>query len=238
MIFSSIMANLVRPVLPALALTPEDAAPRSRDTTTTISTRRTSAHGSVQKPTTPARSSRKRPLPDDATPDARPPTKITVTQPHGELLRTTNGVAAPLGIGADEIPSRPGSAGNIAPAAGCSSSKDKEKDKRSLRSHDGGSRLKSDLATYFSSYEDIIAGVPKPAGMFVVVYRERDQADELGEQSFSISIRQYTLSTSLSKLHPHQHRRAPHLVRRGPANAKLLLPPYNPPQPLSPPQHT
>jgi hypothetical protein len=102
-------------------------------------------------------SSRKRPataLDPDAT-DTRPPIKITVTQPHGELLRTTNGVSRPLGIAADDVPSRPGSAGKVAPAS---------QDKRSLRSHDGGSRLKSDLAVYFSSYDDIIAGVPKPAG--------------------------------------------------------------------------
>jgi len=97
--------------------------------------------------TSASTSSRKRPataLDPDAT-DTRPPTKITVTHPHGELLRTTNGV------------SRPRSAGKVAPAS---------QDKRSLRSHDGGSRLKSDLAVYFSSYDDIIAGVPKPAGTF------------------------------------------------------------------------
>jgi hypothetical protein len=34
-------------------------------------------------------------------------------------------------------------------------------DKRTLRSHDGGSRLKSDLATYFGNYDDIINGVPQ-----------------------------------------------------------------------------
>jgi len=107
--------------------------------------------------------SRKRPLADATTPDTRPPTKITVTQPHGELLRITNGVSAPIGIDADHVPSarstpRPGSSGKTTPAAG-------PQDKRSLRSHDGGSRLKSDLATYFASYDAIIAGVSKPAGM-------------------------------------------------------------------------
>lgn len=66
----------------------------------------------------------------------RPPTKPAVTQPQGGLLRIANGVSS-----------------TPRPAT----------DKRSLRSHDGGSRLKSDLATYFSSYGDIIAGVPKPA---------------------------------------------------------------------------
>lgn len=176
------------------ALAPEDVHANHNSTsisgtsgTSPISTRRTSkgntllALGDDEKPVklathapssaAPAArtSSRKRSataLADATTPDTRPPTKITVTQPHGELLRITNGVSAPLGIDADEVPSarstpRPGSAGKLAPAASGPSSTDK----RSLRSHDGGSRLKSDLATYFASYDDIIAGVPKAAGM-------------------------------------------------------------------------
>jgi hypothetical protein len=117
----------------------------------------------LARPALPARTnSRKRPATDvepDAT-DTRPPTKITVTQPHGELLRITNGVSAPLGIDADDVPSaastpRPGSAEKL-PASST--------DKRSLRSHDGGSRLKSHLAIYFYNYDDIIAGVPKEDG--------------------------------------------------------------------------
>lgn len=188
------MANVVRVPLPAtterrtrLTLSPEGHNGHHSISNTTIATRRSSkgstflALGDDERPVKqithtpfraapPARTnSRKRPaaaLADDATSDARPPTKITVTQPHGELLRTTNGVSAPLGIDADDIPStrttpRPGSAGKLAPATSKGS-----QDKRSLRSHDGGSRLKSDLATYFASYDDIIAGVPKPAGMF------------------------------------------------------------------------
>jgi hypothetical protein len=129
------------------------------------------AHTPV-KPAAPARANpRKRPataLADATTPDTRPPTKVTVTQPHGELLSITNGVSAPLGIDADDLLSarstpRPGSSGKLAPASASS------QDKRSLRSHDGGSRLKSDLATYFASYDDIIAGVPKPAGMSLLL---------------------------------------------------------------------
>ncbi|KAF2831104.1 hypothetical protein CC86DRAFT_366565, partial [Ophiobolus disseminans] len=186
------MANAVRPPLPApterrtrLTLSPaapEDAIAHRSLNNTTISTRRSSkgstflALGNDEKPVkqtlhtpfktapAPARTnSRKRPAPDATTPDTRPPTKIVVTQPHGELLQITNGVSAPMGVDVDELAStrstpRPGSSGKLAPAAGKSS-----QEKRSLRSHDGGSRLKSDLATYFSSYDDIIAGVPKPA---------------------------------------------------------------------------
>lgn len=140
---------------------------------TAVSTRQASKAAVKQLPSAPARhgaaparsGSRKRSATglDDATaPDTRPPTKVTVTQPHGELVRITNGVHAPLGIDADDVRSgtstpRPGSAGKLAP-----SSQAQAQDKRSLRSHDGGSRLKSDLATYFASYDDIIAGVPKP----------------------------------------------------------------------------
>jgi hypothetical protein len=167
-------------------LAPDDAAHHSLSSSTStaaVSTRRTSkgstllALGDDEKSVrhitqTPIRAappartlSRKRPATalaaDATTPDTRPPTKITVTQPHGQLLRITNGVPAPLDIDADDVPSarstpRPGSAGKLAPASST--------DKRSLRSHDGGSRLKSDLAVYFSSYDDIIAGVPKAAG--------------------------------------------------------------------------
>ncbi|OAL07747.1 hypothetical protein IQ06DRAFT_289409 [Phaeosphaeriaceae sp. SRC1lsM3a] len=147
------------------------SSPNTDAATTPLPTRRTSkgsplrALGAEDTPAPLARTnSRKRPalaLADATTPvtrpTSRPPTKITVTQPHGELLTTTNGVSAPLGIDADDVKSArstpgPGSAGKSTSAT----------DKRSLRSHDGGSRLKSDLATYFASYDDIIAGVSKP----------------------------------------------------------------------------
>jgi hypothetical protein len=173
------MANVVRPRL-------HTAAERDAAGSISISTRRTPksstllALGDDEKsvthitqtpirPAPPARTvSRKRPAvaldADATTPDTRPPTKITVTQPHGQLLRITNGVPAALDIAADDVPSarstpRPGSAGKLAPA-----------DKRSLRSHDGGSRLKSDLAIYFASYDDIIAGVSKPTGAELLDY--------------------------------------------------------------------
>jgi hypothetical protein len=184
------MAHAVRPPLRSSneRQTRLNFLPVSRTNNTTIATRRTSRSGpflaladdetSVKqtthtpaKPAPPARTnSRKRPaaaLEPDAT-DTRPPTKIIVTQPHGELQRITNGVAVPLGIDADNVPSRPGSSGKLvappvpAPASTASS---QSQEKRSLRSHDGGSRLKSDLAIYFANYDDIIAGIPKPDGM-------------------------------------------------------------------------
>jgi hypothetical protein len=123
----------------------------------------------------PARSlslSRKRPAKPfsaDATADPRPPTKVTVTQPHGELLGTTNGVSRVLGIAADDVNELPPDVATpVANGASLtvpgSSKGAQAQDKRTTRSQDGGSRLKSDLATYFSSYDDIIAGVPKPSG--------------------------------------------------------------------------
>ncbi|KAH8725358.1 something about silencing, SAS, complex subunit 4-domain-containing protein [Phaeosphaeriaceae sp. PMI808] len=98
--------------------------------------------------------------PNNRTSSRRPPTKIAVTQPHGELLAITNGVSAP-GVDADDVQLQSGQS-TPRPSHLQSQSQSQSQDKRSLRSHDGGSRLKSDLAVYFSSYDDIIAGVPKP----------------------------------------------------------------------------
>ena len=129
-----------------------------------IPTRRTERTSLLpDTPAAPRSTSRKRPA-ENATPDTRPPTKVTRT-PHGELYRTTNGVLQPLGIADDDVPSghstpRPGSAGKLVVPAPVTA-----KDKRSLRSQDGGSRLKSDLATYFANYDDIIAGLQETSGM-------------------------------------------------------------------------
>ena len=175
-----------KPVAPA----PDDTN-RSNPHNTTVSTRRSSKSGpllvlgddkktvtqlavSPTRPAPPPRtSSRKRPsaaLDVDDAPDARPPTKVVHREPHGELVRITNGVQTLLDIDADDVPSgrstpRPGSAGKLAVPAPAADPK--SKDRRSLRSSDGGSRLKSDLAVYFSSYDDIIAGLPKPSGASV-----------------------------------------------------------------------
>lgn len=178
--------RLVQTRLNFAPVTPDDINLSAHHHNTTISTRHSSKNGpllvlgddeksvkqSIQSPVRPAppphTSSRKRPSAalDDA-PDARPPTKVLINQPHGELVRITNGVQTLLDADADDVPSgrstpRPGSAGKL--AVPTSTADPKLKDKRSLRSSDGGSRLKSDLAVYFSSYDDIIAGLPKPSG--------------------------------------------------------------------------
>jgi hypothetical protein len=41
----------------------------------------------------------------------------------------------------------------------------KKEETRALRSKAGGTRLKSDLAVYFSNFDDIITGAPKSTGM-------------------------------------------------------------------------
>lgn len=116
----------------------------------------------------------------DVSADARPPTKITVTQPHGELLRITNGVSAPLGVSADDLSSGASTpAGNAPVAAGAlavpppttpaQTGTAVGQDQRSLRSKDGGSRLKSELATYFANYDEIMAGVPEPSGTIALL---------------------------------------------------------------------
>lgn len=115
--------------------------------------------------------SRKRPataLSPDAAPAARPTARVRVTQPHGELARLTNGLATPLAPITNPASSarstpRLGSAGKLATtsvalAPGGSTA---PQDKRSLRSHDGSSRLKSDLPTYFANYDEIISGLPQ-----------------------------------------------------------------------------
>ncbi|KAH6638157.1 something about silencing, SAS, complex subunit 4-domain-containing protein [Boeremia exigua] len=184
------MANLARPPMrsPTERLVQTrlnfQVAPQSSPHNTAVSTRRSSKSGplvvldddektveqltaSPARPAPPARTgSRKRPYAalDDA--DTRPPTKVVHRSPHGELVRITNGVQTLLDIDADDVPSgrstpRPGSAGKLAVPVPAADSR--SKDRRSLRSSDGGSRLKSDLAVYFSSYDDIIAGLPKPS---------------------------------------------------------------------------
>lgn len=194
------MANLVRPPMRSSTerlvqsrlnfpvATPQDIN-HSSPNSAAVSTRRSSKSGpllvlgddektvkqiavSPAQPAAPPRgSSRKRAADDDAH-DTRPPTKVVHREPHGELVRITNGVQTLLDIDADDVPSgrstpRPGSAGKLAVPAPAADPK--SRDRRSLRSSDGGSRLKSDLAVYFSSYDDIIAGLPKPSGMFISV---------------------------------------------------------------------
>jgi hypothetical protein len=102
-------------------------------------------------------------IPDRERPKA--PTKLVVAQPHGRLLQTTNGVRTRLEFTEDDIPSegstpRPDTLNETTSRSAVKTSKET----RTLRSKDGGSRLKSDLSIYFGNYEDVIADAPKEQG--------------------------------------------------------------------------
>jgi hypothetical protein len=159
---------------------PQPAISTRRSSRTTLSLDNGIPNATLQQQTLPKTApptrsgSRKRPASEIAT-DPRPPTKVTVTQPHGDLVRITNGVLRELSIDADDVPSgvsTPDANGTRATLGVPTQTPAGSQDKRSLRSHDGGSRLKSDLATYFANYDDIMAGVPKPPGMWSRSYRE------------------------------------------------------------------
>lgn len=96
---------------------------------------------------------------------SRPPSKVTVSQPHGQLIETVNGVRNTLDIVEDQLPSESHSSdapaqlpppdAPVRPAY-----QGKKVDKRTLRSQDEGPRLKSELATYFPNYEEVILDAP------------------------------------------------------------------------------
>lgn len=119
------------------------------------------------------------------TPQPKPPTKITRDEPHGPLQQTTNGVKSVLDVNEDEIlPQPPRSAERMPKRATRSRSpaplpsatgtpaptqEKKKEDKRTLRSQDDGPRLKSELAVYFPSYEDVMFDVPAEEEDFLTV---------------------------------------------------------------------
>lgn len=99
----------------------------------------------------------------DTTP--RPPTKLTIAEPHGDIFQTTNGVRTKLSVGQDGLQDDASSPGMpIGAGAATKTASAKKEDKRTLRSQHEGSRLKSELSVYFPSYEDIINDVPQEPG--------------------------------------------------------------------------
>jgi hypothetical protein len=96
----------------------------------------------------------------------KPPTNSSVTHPPTAQFQTTNGLRAPLLLAHDEPTSeastpRPDSLDDATPKPAGSTSKET----RTLRSKDGGSRLKSGLSIYFANYDDIITDAPKSPGV-------------------------------------------------------------------------
>ncbi|KAI5272249.1 hypothetical protein E4T47_04363 [Aureobasidium subglaciale] len=90
-------------------------------------------------------------------PSPRPPVKQTLSEPHGQVLQTTNGVRTQLYPSEDPTTSNTPPSATPATALNPSQRQTrKTSERRSLRSHDEGPRLKSELAVYFPYYEDII----------------------------------------------------------------------------------
>ena len=94
-----------------------------------------------------------------------PPAKISAAQPHRGLLQTINGVQSTLSIRDGGI-ATPQSQVSTPAAEEAVTQTQKRADKRTLRSQDGGSRLKSELFIYFPNYDDIINDAPTEDGMW------------------------------------------------------------------------
>ncbi|KAI5204695.1 hypothetical protein E4T39_03494 [Aureobasidium subglaciale] len=90
-------------------------------------------------------------------PSPRPPVKLSLSEPYGQLLQTTNGVRTHLDPSEDPTTSNTSPSTASATALNPSQRQTrKTSERRSLRSHDEGPRLKSELAVYFPNYEEII----------------------------------------------------------------------------------
>ena len=94
----------------------------------------------------------------------KPPTKVTVVQPHGKLIETINGVRQVLDVDEDALGQFTSASRTPQPA----NSTSKPEDKRTLRSQDEGPRVKSELAIYFPNYEEVMFDAPKEAEFVTV----------------------------------------------------------------------
>ena len=105
-----------------------------------------------------------------ATTPIQPPNRVTLTEPHGQLIETVNGVRSGLDITEDDAleeaekeeidtPSKAFHASEPIPTTQPVEKRKKE-ERRSLRSRDDGPRLKSELAVYFGNYEEIMFEAP------------------------------------------------------------------------------
>ena len=138
----------------------------------------------VRKPTIASPVARQAAKKHDSTRTPRPPTKLTEAQPHGKVVQTTNGVQTTLNLTAGGLRLSGGSrtiTAEVSQGEGPQRETPhtetthretpqretrKAADRRSLRSHGEGPRLKSELAVYFPDYEEVIYDAPKEPGMF------------------------------------------------------------------------
>jgi len=132
-----------------------------------------------------------------------PPTNVTIERPYGQLVEALNGVRAVLDSDEDDLatrssatrtPSRLSHTDGKPPTA----TRQKE-DKRTLRSQDEGPRLKSELATYFPNYEDIVFDVKKESELMTVdmVLYITDDTSEQQQQSSTVTSPQKGNSTTV-----------------------------------------
>ncbi|KYG43461.1 hypothetical protein M433DRAFT_156735 [Acidomyces richmondensis BFW] len=133
----------------------------------------------------------------------RPPTKLTVERPHGQLVETLNGVRTTLNVDEDDLAT--GSSATRTPSrlshtdGKPSTALGQKEDKRTLRSQDEGPRLKSELATYFPNYEDIVFDVRKEPELMTVdmVLYITDDASKQQQQSSTVTSPQKGKSTPI-----------------------------------------
>lgn len=143
-------------------------------------------------------------------PSPRPPVKLTLSEPHGPLLQTTNGVRKPLSVTEDSIPASTSPSATTASALNPSQRQTrKTSERRSLRSHDEGPRIKSELAVYFPNYEDIIYDSNKEPGKidlstYLVVLANLIQSSSLRIRS-SISVTSPTILHKIRTSRPILH---------------------------------
>lgn len=121
---------------------------------------------------------------------AKPPNKVTLSQPGGQQEETINGVRYELNVDASELGlptprgTTPVSTSTVTPKPALA----KKEEKRTLRSQDEGPRLKSELAVYFPNYEDIIFDAPKEEEFITVdtiFYVTDEAAKAKGDQPSS-----------------------------------------------------
>lgn len=96
----------------------------------------------------------------------RPPSKLAVTQPYGTLQQTIDGATTDLKIAHGEKLSASDASllGLKLPSRASPNPNAQAKEKRVLRSQDGGPRTRSDLAHFFPDYEEVVFGAPKVRG--------------------------------------------------------------------------
>jgi len=150
---------------------------RSRITTTTATIDTpTSSFDAPTRPNTGAESHEAISAPSSLTTGAglsagRPPSKLAVTQPYGPLQQTIDGVTTDLKTPfGDSLSVSDASLLGLKPPgqpAGSSKPANQSQEKRVLRSKDGASRTRSELAHFFPDYEEVVFGAPKEPGVFV-----------------------------------------------------------------------